>query len=163
MYIFTKIRSTFCVYIQKYRQTYCERAGVFNIRICLKQKLTCIFKEQNLQKRNNSFFNPQSRTKIPQKIWYNDLSKQWAALTIHWLDIKVPPQKWPLTSWKVTCHGHSPSTAGSPPTTLRFGLVLRSGSLVMRPHWSVPDTLTFIFMFTVAYSRIRPNFKLVQI
>lgn len=44
------------------------------------------------------------------------LEKQCAAVRTHVGAMRLPPQKWIPLRWMLTCQGHSPSKAFSPPT-----------------------------------------------
>lgn len=64
--------------------------------------------------------------------------KQCAAVTTHWSATRVPPQKCPRSLRRLTCQGHSPSKAASPPTIRRRGSSLCVSTRVISPHLSVP-------------------------
>ena len=49
------------------------------------------------------------------------LSTQWAAVSTHWLLMRVPPQLcFPTSEWILTCQGQLPEGAPSPPTIRLF-------------------------------------------
>lgn len=56
------------------------------------------------------------------------LGKQWAAVRIHWLLMREPPQKWLPLRCRLACQGQSPAEALSPPTIrLLSGAVPQTG------------------------------------
>ncbi len=45
---------------------------------------------------------------------------QWAAVSTHWSLMRVPPHLWTPDKCMLTCQGHDPAVAFSPPTILVF-------------------------------------------
>lgn len=76
----------------------------------------------------------------PRGYLWPHLLKQWAAVRIHVLLIRLPPQWWTLLTCRLTCHGQSPSSARMPPTILSSDNVNKSGRA---PHSNVKKTLMF--------------------
>lgn len=62
------------------------------------------------------------------------LAKQWAAVRIHWLSMREPPQKWLPLRCRLTCQGQSPDVASAPPTIrLLSGATPHTGGQRVKP------------------------------